>query len=276
MKVDVNSLSRVEIPEVKADPGFDDKGKHITGIAGFHGKFANFIGWILENIFHITVRIIGDDKKAYYLNRNSFAKWYSRVTQDPDIKAISEKAKDRTWVENAIKQLSSQNQRNLNTSSETVAELVVKPVQQKKRPIPEIARLVDGTEPIYMHGAEALFWYLLPDFSSKMGLHFGFKNSERYSDVLNKFTSLSREGRVQVRAYDFQEQIPGKQLEKDDRVKQGCFFFKNLQGEHELGIHSFLIGDFTTAGVNHNSDKQKEILEKLVGEMEKAIAQLET
>lgn len=67
------------------------------GIAGFHGCIARIIGWVLEKIFHKTVRVEASNG-IYYLNCQSIANWFQRigyVSQDMKIH-------DREWVKAAL------------------------------------------------------------------------------------------------------------------------------------------------------------------------------
>lgn len=59
------------------------KDKKIKGINGFHGKFANFIGWILEKLFHKTVAV-KVDQETFYLNCKSLVNWLNRAENQPD------------------------------------------------------------------------------------------------------------------------------------------------------------------------------------------------
>ncbi len=99
-----NPFNRFDIDDINDEYTKDDK--IIKGINGFHGRFSNFIGRILE-IFHITVAVAGKDGN-YYLNCKSFIKWLKRLElkeglpKDLDIKNIESDVHNQTWVHNAL------------------------------------------------------------------------------------------------------------------------------------------------------------------------------
>lgn len=60
------------------DDQFKKNEKTVSGIAGYHGKLANIVGWVLENIFHTTVHVKDQKGNIYYFNCKSLEKWLER------------------------------------------------------------------------------------------------------------------------------------------------------------------------------------------------------
>lgn len=95
MIISKNTSNRFDIKNVE-DPGFVLKnGKKITGINGYHGKLANIIGWILENIFHKTVGI-KINEKTFYFSCKSVVRWLKRVETSLDQNAKNAINKGKT------------------------------------------------------------------------------------------------------------------------------------------------------------------------------------
>lgn len=79
MHISKNQFNRYEIDGIQ-DVGLDNPSK--KGVAGYHGKFQNLIGWLLTKpTFTKTVKVKAENG-VYYLNCKSIKKLFLRINPD--------------------------------------------------------------------------------------------------------------------------------------------------------------------------------------------------
>ena len=104
MKISINNFNRFDIKA--PDCGIKKNGKVIKiGINGYHGRWENLIGRILE-IFRYTVAVKGEDG-TYYFYCKSVENWLMRV--DPnrtDVNSLRKDTQNPEWVANALSSIS--------------------------------------------------------------------------------------------------------------------------------------------------------------------------
>ncbi|QLH37031.1 MAG: hypothetical protein HWD61_13560 [Parachlamydiaceae bacterium] len=105
-RYDINHIIDVGFQNT-IDVGCFKNHQQVTGVRGYHGRFENIIGWILENILHKAVSVKDQKGNKYYLNCNSLIKWADRVKKqgyviDPNFSSF---VRDSKLVQTALESI---------------------------------------------------------------------------------------------------------------------------------------------------------------------------
>ncbi len=248
MKINENNLNRFEIENV-----YDPEKK---GIDGYHGRIKNYIGKLLEKIFHTTVSF-NDGNETYYFNCKSFCNWYGRVvakSEQIDEATLKANSHNKAWVQQTIDNLSqSSKDKKLSQPSQF---RVGQTLRDKDIPFfNSIEQLMVNEQ------AKEIFRSL---FDATL---FNEEEKRRINEILDPFFKLtSQQDSERLYIYITNVKKPNQQVQPAFK-ETGCLFTDDYN-EKKLSFTTDFLKNFTTA--THQNRKQI-LLNFVLPQMERAV-----